>query len=194
MKIVIDKIKRYYFQIMMIIIRNGWKKADFLKKKKIFYKIGDNCSYSTNILPAEPFLVSIHNNVIISAGVRLITHSAAHVVFNNEEKTNRYVCRHDKIEIKDNVYIGADAIINFGVTIEKNCIVAAGSIVTKNVPEGSVVAGVPAKVIGSYWEVKNKALNFSNKYTNKRATVKDLIKENPIIFDDQIINNKLNNS
>ena len=54
----------------------------------------------------------------------------------------------DKIIIKDNVVIGADTTILYGVTIESNSIVAAGSVVVKDVPEGTIVAGCPAKVIG----------------------------------------------
>lgn len=179
-----DKIKRYIRQIKLILIRDGWKKAKYLKQNNIFHHIGEKCYYNPNILPAEPFLVSLHDNVVISAGVRLITHSASHIVFNHEENTDKYLCQYGKIEIHNNVYIGANAIINFGVTIGKNSIVAAGAIVTKDVPEGSVVAGIPAKVIGSYEDVKNKAYNYSKKFKDiKNRSVRELIKQQPIKFD-----------
>ena len=83
-----DSIKRMFIQLNMLAIRNGWKKAEYLKKKGIFHHIGEHCFYQSTVLPAEPFLVSLHDNVAISAGVRLITHSAAHVVYNYEEQTN----------------------------------------------------------------------------------------------------------
>jgi maltose O-acetyltransferase len=51
------------------------------------------------------------------------------------------------IVIKDNVWIGASATINPGVTIGNNVVVGAGAVVTKDVPDNVVVAGVPAKVI-----------------------------------------------
>ena len=85
-KIIGDKFRRYYRQYKMITIRDGWKKARWLKKHKIFYHIGENVYYTPNILPAEPFLVCLHNNVAISAGVRLITDSIAATVFNHEDK------------------------------------------------------------------------------------------------------------
>ena len=52
-----------------------------------------------------------------------------------------------KVTICDDVWIGARVIILPGVTIGKGSIIAAGAVVTKNVPEYAVVGGVPAKVI-----------------------------------------------
>ena len=49
--------------------------------------------------------------------------------------------------IKENVWIGARAIILPGVTIEANSIIGAGSVVTKNIPLNSICAGNPAKLI-----------------------------------------------
>lgn len=88
-----DKYRRYYLQFKLISIRDGWKKAGCLKKHNIFCNIGENCYYCPNILSAEPFLVCLHNNVCISAGVRLITHSALDSVLNNNDtgKSNRFI-------------------------------------------------------------------------------------------------------
>lgn len=162
--IVYDKFRRYYRQIKMLTIRDGWEKMRFIKKHNIFAHVGENCYFQSNILPAEPFLVHLNDNVIISAGVRLVTHSAVNTVFNQEEQTNRYLCRFGKVEIGNNVYIGADAIVNYGVTIGDNCIIAAGAVVTKDIPSGSIVAGVPARIIGSYDEAKQKARKFNEPY------------------------------
>ena len=49
--------------------------------------------------------------------------------------------------IKDSVYIGPGAVIIGSVTIEKNAAIGANAVVTKDVPENAVVAGVPAKII-----------------------------------------------
>lgn len=164
------------------------EKSWIFKEKGIFHHIGEHCFYQSTILPAEPFLVSLHNNVAISAGVRLITHSVAHVVYDYQEDKKDYICRHGKIEIKDNVYIGADAIINFGVTIGNNVIVAAGAIVTHDIPDNSVVAGVPAKIIGTYEDAMKKHKEYSKKYNElgfkEPCTVREMLNAIPIEFED----------
>ena len=58
--------------------------------------------------------------------------------------------------------IGENCTICQGVTIGEGALVAAGSVVTKDVPENSVVAGVPAKVIGKFDEYMNKRKNIKN--------------------------------
>lgn len=182
---IIDKYRRLYRQFKILTIRDGWKKAAYMKKHNYFYHIGEHVFYTSNNLPAEPFLVCLHNNIVISAGVRLITHDVANAIFNYEEKTKDYLCKYGKIEIHDNVYIGADAIINYGVTIGKNCIVGAGAVVTHDVPDGSVVAGVPARIIGTYDDVKKRSLEYSRdfNYNGDRRWVIDLMKIKPVEFD-----------
>ena len=62
--------------------------------------------------------------------------------FNIDEATSK-----GKIEISDDVWIGTNALILSGVHIGKGAVVAAGSVVTKDVPPFAIVGGVPAKVI-----------------------------------------------
>ncbi|MDE7192107.1 MAG: sugar O-acetyltransferase, partial [Clostridia bacterium] len=58
------------------------------------------------------------------------------------------------VKIGNNVWIGAHATILSGVTIGDNAIIAAGAVVTKDVPQNTVVAGVPAKIIKKIEEIK----------------------------------------
>ena len=67
------------------------------------------------------------------------------------------------VEIFDNCFLGANSTFLYNVKLGPNAIVAAGSVVTKDVPEGCVVGGNPAKVIGKYEDLveKRKRLNVS---------------------------------
>lgn len=70
------------------------------------------------------------------------------------------------ISIGNNVFVGARALIMQGVTIGNNCIIAAGAIVTKDIPEGTIVGGVPAKVIGKYEELREKMIGYTSMITS----------------------------
>lgn len=179
--------KRYIVRLYVLLQPNGYKKALWLKKHKIFHYIGEKVSYKTTLLPAEPFLVAIHDNVWLAAGVRLITHSLTCDVFNNMLDTDEYKCQFGKIEIHSNVFVGAGATIMYNVTIGQNVIIAPGAVVTKDVPSGSVVGGVPAKIIGNFEESRLKAKDFSLSILNYggkgKIAVKDLLAYHPVEFD-----------
>lgn len=76
--------------------------------------------------------------------------------------TDKYKCQFGKIEIHSNVFVGAGATIMYNVTIGENVIVAPGAVVTKDVPSGTIVGGIPAKVIGSFEASRRKAEEFSS--------------------------------
>jgi len=62
-----------------------------------------------------------------------------------------------KIKVGNNVYVGQDSIILPGVTIEDNVIIGAGSVVTKSVPSGHIVAGNPARIVSTIEDYKKKS-------------------------------------
>ncbi|WP_285060291.1 acyltransferase [Pedobacter ginsengisoli] len=117
--------------------------------------LGSNNRIYTTDWGSEPFLITIGNFVTIANGVKFITHDGAAGLM-KDQKGRRYYF--NRITIGNNVFLGLDSIIMPGVKIENNVIVAAGSVVTKSIPEGSIVAGVPAKIIGSFDELKEKML------------------------------------
>ena len=84
--------------------------------------------------------ITIGNNVIIAKDV-VIMDSDAHEIAYDGYQMSKGVC------IEDNVWIGTRAMILKGVTIGEGAIIAAGAVVTRNVPPHCMAAGVPAKVI-----------------------------------------------
>ena len=92
-------------------------------------------------------MISIRNNVRVTSVVILLTHDGSTWLM-NDEKGRRYLYR--RIEIRSNVFSGVNSIITPGVKMEDNVIIAAGSLVTKSVPSGAIIAGNPAKSIGDY--------------------------------------------
>ena len=79
------------------------------------------------------------------------------------------------IEIFDHVMIGAGSKILPNVKIGPNVIVPAGSIVTRDVPPNSVVAGVPAKVIGSFDDFAKKRIENTKDYPDKKDGIDNII-------------------
>lgn len=156
----------------LLLRRSGWSKAEYLKKKGVFHRMGEKCYFHPWKIPAEPHLVALGNNVFIAADVTLLTHNMANCVFNQDAMGGAKLRAHaDKIIIGNNVFIGAKAMIMQGVTIGNNCIVAAGAIVTKDVPSGSIVGGVPAKVIGSYESLRVKMIEYTKTTNDSFATL-----------------------
>lgn len=89
--------------------------------------------------------ISIGNNVLI--GPYTILHSGNHNYKDPDKIIKNQGYTFGKITIEDDVWIAARCTILSGVTIGKGSVIAAGSVITKDIPPYSVVAGVPGKVI-----------------------------------------------
>lgn len=118
--------------------------------------IGEGCRILTDNFGSEPWLISVGNRVTVTSGVRFITHDGSTWLF-RDDRGRRY--RFSPIEIGDDVFIGGNSIIMPGVRIGSRVVVAAGSVVTKSVPSGMIVAGVPARIIGDYEVYKRRCLD-----------------------------------
>lgn len=82
----------------------------------------------------------------ISSGVHIYTHSSMKRCVSGRQYP---VVDREPVTIGDRVFIGANAVVNMGVTIGDEAVIGAGAVVTKDVPARTVVAGVPARPIGT---------------------------------------------
>ena len=118
----------------------------------MFGAIGEDCNVMSRIVPLYPELIKLGNNVRLASKVTFVTHDVSHVMLNAHSalRGERFSEKIGCIEIQDNVFVGAGTTILYGVRIGSNVIVGAGSLINKDIPSNSVVAGVPARVIESF--------------------------------------------
>lgn len=128
-------------------------------------KIGENCSLGQNVNISNNVVIGneckIQNNVSIYEGVELEdgVFCGPSCVFTNDltprARFPKGSSNYKKTLIKEGASIGANATIVCGHTIGKYAMVAAGAVVTKDVPDYALVAGIPAKMIGKVDEKGN---------------------------------------
>lgn len=146
---------RLFHDIRLILMGGGNARAIYLRKKNILGGIGEHVFYQPCLLPSEPELLFLGSNVQVTAGVQFITHDIVCGMLNVKEQRENYKILFEKIEIGDNVSIGAKSIIMPGVKLGPNVVAAAGSVVTKSFSggeDGVVIGGNPARVISTNWE------------------------------------------
>ena len=103
--------------------------------------IGKNFFQGGNVLidPSFPWLIKIGDDVTLVSRVIILAHDAS-------TKHDLGYTKIGKVSIGDKVFVGAGSIVLPGVTIGNNVIIAAGSVVSKDIPNGSVAKGIPARV------------------------------------------------
>ncbi|MFD1670914.1 sugar O-acetyltransferase [Agrilactobacillus yilanensis] len=138
-------------------------KKQTTKIQEIFGSYGDNlsvqanfnCDYGKNIHVGQNFLsnynltildmapVKIGNNVMIgpNCGIYTVNHPM------NPAGRRQYLAQAQPVTIGNDVWFGGSVTVLPGVTIGNNVVIAAGAVVTKDVPDNTLVAGVPAKAI-----------------------------------------------
>lgn len=111
--------------------------------------IGDNVSFNPDCHIACVEKIEIGNNVLFASRVFVTDHFHGDTSMYSLKVPPhlRELRTKGPVVIKDNVWLGEGVAIMPGVTIGVNVIVGANSVVTKDVPDNAVVAGVPAKVI-----------------------------------------------
>ncbi|WP_397449715.1 acyltransferase [Pseudomonas sp. NA-150] len=123
---------------------NGREWAEYLSRWGGLHSMGTNVDINAGCNITDPSLLRLGNNVSLS-DCTLLGHDG--VVSLLEKSYNMKLDSVGIIDIRDNSGVGHGAIIMPRVTIGPDSIVAAGAVVTKDVPPGVVVGGNPAKVI-----------------------------------------------
>lgn len=155
----VDKLKNIVRYI------TGEMPTKILVKRGLKVGQGFNRQQGCYIDPTHCFLIEIGNNVTMSIRVTLMAHDASTKNILGYTKIGR-------ISIGNNVGIGANTIVLPNVQIGDNCIIGAGSVVTKDVPDNTVVAGNPARVMCSVeeyrvkWTTDETVFDESYRYSN----------------------------
>ena len=133
-------------------INSPKKRADYIREHRLFAGVGERCQWGPWVLPLYPELIRLHNNVNVHKTAKFIPHDVINWFLRktNPDGDFGYYERLGCIEIMDNVYISMNCVILPNVRINRNCIISAGSVVTGDIPENSIVAGNPARVVGRF--------------------------------------------
>jgi maltose O-acetyltransferase len=105
--------------------------------------IGNNTYINMGVTMLDNAPITIGNNVLIGPGTQFYT--PTHSLDYKRRKKWEFQCR--PIVVQDDVWIGGNVVICQGVTVGARSVIAAGSVVTKNVEQDTLVGGIPAKFI-----------------------------------------------
>ncbi len=126
--------------------------------RRIGVTVGADCrllGVDQGTFGSEPYLVSLGDHVTVTSGTRFVTHDGGVWVLRDRYPDIEVIGR---IVVRDNVFIGLNVVVLPNVEIGANCIVAAGAVVTRSIPPGTVAAGVPARPVKTISEYEAAVL------------------------------------
>lgn len=138
-------------------------------------EIGDNVSACDFVHIGATHHIKIGNNVLMGSNIYITDHN--HGCYRGNEQSHpsippieRLLDSNLSVLIDDNVWIGNNVTILPGVSVGRGSILAAGAVVTKDVPQDVVVAGVPAVIIKMYNNQLNKWVSSTDKQIERTGT------------------------
>ena len=106
-------------------------------------RLGENAYFNVNCVVLDVMRVTVGANVLVGPGVHIYT--ALHPMTAGERRTGREYGK--PVTIGDDAWIGGGAIVCPGVSIGSRCVIGAGSVVTRSIPDDTFAAGNPCRVI-----------------------------------------------
>lgn len=166
--------KKLYFYLLPT---SSMRTRFITKHSHDFKRLGGGIFWQPRSYPTDPEFLSIGTNVKVASGVSFINHDIIHWMLSDKFPNLSFPPFQGCIEIGDNVMIGSHTIILPNVKIGSNVIIGAGSIVTNDIPDNSIAAGIPCKVVGDF-----------QKLVEKRTIIKHF--ENVNLYWDEFINQR----
>lgn len=157
LKLILKKVEKFYYLYFLN------DRVAFARKLGV--RIGEHCQILADPQVAfgtEPWLIKLGNHVDVTSNVCFLNHEGAMWCARWIDKKYEYDDLFLPTIVGDNVMIGVGSLIMPGVHIGNNVIIGGHSVVTKDVPDGAVVAGVPAKQIST---VENFMKNLAHRET-----------------------------
>lgn len=171
-------------KIEWLLFRYKYAKASMPQRMTMirhkFYHLGNNVSLFTTSFGTEPYLISIEDNVSVASNVRFITHDIS--CFNMARYLGVDRNQVDKvggIVLKENCFIGAYSILMPNCSVGRNSVIAAGSVVSKKVPDNEVWGGNPAKFIMTTDEYAKRVIERSESWPWTKT--KDILSKEELI-------------
>ncbi|MCE2572166.1 sugar O-acetyltransferase [Motilimonas eburnea] len=125
--------------------------------------IGDNCFINMGVTMLDNAPITLGNHVLVGPACQFYT--ASHPLDYQGRRAWQFSCQ--PIVVEDDVWIGGNVVICQGVTIGARAVIAAGAVVTKDVPPDSLVGGNPAKLIRSLVDKKRENDQSINRIKNE---------------------------
>lgn len=107
--------------------------------------VGDNVDFAKDVQITTGGSVEIGDRVLIGYGTKIL--SSNHNIPGDRQRIFEGGHTHLPVKIEKDVWIGANCIILPGVTIGEGSVIAAGAVVTKDIPNFTIAGGIPAKII-----------------------------------------------